>query len=314
MSPNSLTYLNFPSSPTITIPAGTLFPDRDYKISCQVTNSASKQSEKTSTFVEAKSGEILEIKIESRYSKNGYLDYKAPSLFICETLFNETYLPIINATYSWKVTDSFGNEMALPVESQILNSLKLPANTFAAQKNYIFEVVVNYLSYTGRVAIRYSTVDNTEYSLIIEPSSGIGLQTDFTMAVLSQSSSFEVNKFSFGFWKGGQKYYLTKISHDQLQNVILPQGDTSDILIVFVEVNTEQVNSYYIQKLVTVTASILLPSAFNSLVNKTNVKSVEESVFVRLQYEHIRASLALEYKKKAIDIMLNGLLKDGSVA
>jgi uncharacterized protein Veg len=312
LSPNSTTYLNFRNSPSMTIPSGSLFPNRGYRISCTVIDPDSGKTAKSSTFIAAKSGEILDVTINSRHNKNGYIDYTYPSLFVCETMLSGAKIAINNATYTWAISDSLGNTVALPVNSTVLNSLRLPAETLVSQtKKYLIGCTVSYSSKTGTASIRYSTEFETLYSFVVEPVSGVGLVTEFVMAVVSQSYTFEINNFIFGYIKEGKKYLLTRSSPDPLYTVFLPQGETLNALTVFAEVHNQEGKVYYLQRTITVTAPTLLASAFNTLVNSTNAMSIEDSINIRLQYKYLNASISPIYKLQAANLMLDGLLKDG---
>lgn len=311
LSPNSTTYINFLNSPIMVLPLGSLFPNRGYRISCTVTDPESGKTAKASTFIHAKSGEILDVTIQSRHSKNGYIDYTLPSLFICETKLGGSKIAINNATYLWTISNSLGVSLTLPVNSTVMNSLKLPAETLKPQNKYSIGCTVSYSSKTGTSSITYSTEFDTLYSFVVEPISGVGLITEFVMAVVSQSYTYEINNFIFGYIKAGKRYHLTRSSPDPLYSVYLPQGETSDALTVFVEVYNQEGKVYYLERTVTVTAPTLLASAFNTLVNTTNAKSIEDSINIRLKYEYLNASLSTTYKLKAANLMLDGLLKDG---
>lgn len=175
---------------------------------------------------------MLDITIQSRHNKNGYIDYTQPALFVCSIQLNGKDIEIVNANYVWTITDSTGLAVSLISSVQLLNSLQIPA-ILVPYEDYTVKVSVTYQNYTGSTSVIYTTKLDTVYSFEVEPNTGVGLSTEFIFSAVSQSYDYELNDFSFGYIKGGLRFYLTRSSPVPLRSVILPQGETSDRLTVF---------------------------------------------------------------------------------
>jgi hypothetical protein len=205
-----------------------------------------------------------------------------------------------------------GESVNITSATQVYNGLKLPQNVLVPNEVYTVKVDIVYGAFTGTSTAVYTTMFETLYEFNVEPSTGVALSTEFFVVVSSQSFKFEINDFAFGYIKGGKRHLLTRASAVPLHTVLLPQGETSDQLTLFCEVRNMQGMTYYLTKTVTVTAPTILPAAYNTIVNTTRADSVNESVRLRLQYEHLKNSLSIQYRIKAVGLMLDGLQRDGN--
>ena len=307
-------YLTFPNSPSIELASNSLYPDKDYIFTLSVEDSVTKLDSSYSVRIHAKAGLLLDVKIESRHNKHGYIDYSMPSMFVCNTTLNGSDISIMNATYSWAVTSN-GLSISLTNSTQSLNGLLLPANTLQPQTVYSIQVNVSYQTYTGSANIEYNTIINTDYDFQIEPSSGVALSTQFIMAVSIQSHEFESSQFAFGYISDNKRQLLTRGSPVALNTVILPQGDSSnsDRLTVFWEIINAQGKTFYLEKVITVTASTVSENDFISHLNETAAGSMNDAMKIKILYEHFKASMSDNTADQivAINSILDGLQRDG---
>lgn len=304
-------YVVFPNSPTVTLFNNTLFSDKDYIITLKVEDTNSFQSSEHSIGIYAASGTLLKITIESRHDKNGYIDYTQPSLFLCNSFLNNSSISTANATYTWSITDSTGDLISVPSAIFSLNSLKLPSVTFKADESYKISVTVSYPPYSGTTSTIYSTFSSSKYSFEVQPSVGTALSTEFVMACITQSFSFPITEFAFGYIKSSKRYLLTRSSPVAIHNVILPQGEAGNSLTVYCEILTMQEKKYYIERKVTVNAKNITKADFIEIVEETVGDSITESVKLKLLYEEFKDQMSVEERLKALNLVLDGLQRDG---
>lgn len=206
------------------IKANALFPEKDYIISLQVQDIVTKVSNSHSIDIFATTGDILEITIDSRHNKHGYIDYANDAIFVCTTTFNGSEIGVVNATYTWSISATW-DDLDMSLVTQELNSILIPAYVLEPDENYRIKVDVSYEGYDGTTDIFYTTDFETMYKFEVQPASGIAYNTDFVMSVALQTEEFEISQFNFGYIVNRDRYLLTRSSPVRVQTVILPRGD-----------------------------------------------------------------------------------------
>lgn len=211
----------------------TLIPNRSYIIRLIVEDMITHRNGTHSTTVYTTTGNVISVEIDSRYNQNGYVNPDKESLFVAQCSLNGTRIKIDQSNFTWTVRDSIGQEVDLIDAKIVKNSLKLPADLLTYDDFYIIDVTAEYLGFAGTATIRYDTMLETNYTLEIQPTTGVAFSTDFFITAVSQMVDGEIATFSFGYIKNNTKYLLNRSSPSPSNIINLPQGETSNVLTVF---------------------------------------------------------------------------------
>ena len=312
VSPNNI-YLLLQNNPSIIIPANSLFPNLKYRIFISVIDNISGLTAKHSVLLNTLQGKILDVKIDSSNNKNGFIDIAVPSLFVCSVIFNSSDILVVNAIYTWSIIDSMGYVISLTSSTQILNNLKVPENTFEADETYKVQVTVNYLTYTGTASIVYNTMIDTSYIFEVQPSIGVALSTRYEFIISTQGFVSELAVFSMGYKKNNARYLLSQTSPVPIQSFVLPQGETSNLLTVFWDIVNYEGKVQHLEKQITVNQSTMTSSDLITILDTSKAGLPEDSIAMLLYYQSLKASITLDYQKKATNYMLDGLGLDSKI-
>jgi len=305
-------YLVFPNLPNMTIPSGTLMKKKQYRIRLDVKDTISNYTGTHSVMVTAYSDTQMSVEIDSRHNENGYIDYTEEVLIIGVANINGTFINVANATFTWVISDSQGNQVDLASATKVQNSIKLPARTLVSDNIYNVYLTVNYMNVTGTATIEYSTMIDSYFSFEVEPSTGVAFSTDFIITAASQNVNIDTSTYVFGYLKGSVEHYLSRGSVKSMYILKLPQGESSDQLTLFVRVFTKQKKTYYFEKTITVTATTTTATEFSELVSSTHCDSIDESIQIRMMYEHFKATMPSE-RLQALELMLDGFERDSKI-
>lgn len=72
----------FPNDKAIVIPSSSLFTNLSYKITLTVEEEETESYAKHSVVLKALPGMVLDVKVNSKSNKNGFIDYSSPVLFV----------------------------------------------------------------------------------------------------------------------------------------------------------------------------------------------------------------------------------------
>ena len=230
---SSLRYIVFPNSQIMTIPLGSLKPNKAYNITLIAEDTVNHAFGQNTITVNAFSGSQLTVQIDSRLDKNGFIDYSNPILFVAISNVNNVGVNVNAATFTWSITNSLGVPVSLGSATQIMNSLSLPAYTFYKEEIFSVQVVVNYNNQTTNATSIFYTLSNSQITFDVQPTSGIAFTTDFIFSAETQDMDSDQTNFVFGYIKGNKKYYLTRYQPIPLYTLKLPQGESGNILQVF---------------------------------------------------------------------------------
>lgn len=303
-------YILFPNSPNVTISKEALLPDRNYRLVLEAEDTVNDSEGTHSVSLKTFTGNKMSVVIDSKINQNGYIDYTQDLLLVALATLNGTSIDVSNSTFTWTIKNSIGAIVSLSTAAKFENSLKIPSRTLEVNNYYMIEVEVKYNNVTGNAVIQYSTMLDTQYSFEIEPSSGTAFSTDFVMAAVSANIDAELTNFAFGYIKGGKEYLLTRGGPAPIHVVKLPPAETDNKLTVFLKVLTKQEKVIHFEKTVTVSAPTISADNFVTAVKETLADSINNSVMIKMQYEHFKGSMSSS-KSEALGLMLDGLQIDG---
>ena len=251
---SNLRYLDFPNSSNITLPKGSLVPNKIYNISLVVEDVLNHAVGDNSIIVNAMNGTQLTVQIDSKVNKNGFIDYSKQILFVAIANINGQGINANGANYTWSIINSLGVSLSLVGSTQVMNSLKIPSNTFYKEEIFKVQVIVNYNSMVTNASIVFNTFTNSLYNFDVQPSTGVAFTTEFILSAGSQTMDSDQTNFIFGYIKNNKKYYLTRNQPIPLYTLKLPQGDSGNILTVFWSIINDKAKSIYLEKQITVSA------------------------------------------------------------
>lgn len=149
------------------------------------TSTGSTNTHSHSVKLTTQAGPNLDVKIESRSNRNGFLDVNKRNGFKANAVMKGTPVNPKMATYTWTVHDELNQ--AFSNFTSFNDFMKIGSGLLQKNKQYTVKVVANYNNgaATGHAEIKYITDVDSDYSFNIEPATGVSLVDKFSFSTSS---------------------------------------------------------------------------------------------------------------------------------